>query len=108
MNPKWRSPLIVLFLFLVLCLVSCAGKIKRPCSQGGEPSHLQNGMPIPYGKKSCTQIKNEFGAYVNDGKYYEWYPNEKIAIVGEYKKGKKIGRWQEWDPNGQKVSDSVY
>jgi len=45
---------------------------------------------------------------VNDGKYFEWFPNEKLAIQGEYEKGKKTGRWIEYDENGNKISDEYF
>lgn len=88
---------------------ACAAHRKIPCTQGGESARSQSiALEAPAGKKQCTQVKNEFGKYVNDGKYYEWHTNDKIAVIGEYKLGKKTGRWIEYDSKGDKVSDAYY
>ena len=95
----------------VLCLIvaSCSSSPKRPCSEGGQAAHDPGTGPIPFqGTKKCFQKPDESGVWVNDGKYFEWYPSEKIAVTGEYKMGKKSGRWAEYDENGKKVSDRYF
>lgn len=75
--------------------------------RGGQPAHESVTVPLR-GARSCYQKKNSDGVYVNDGKYFEWYPDEKIALTGEYSMGKKTGRWIEYDETGKKISDQYY
>jgi hypothetical protein len=82
---------------------SCASTHAKPCTLGGQSSRTVPTSAI-IGKKSCDQIVDDSGSYVNDGKYYEWFLDDKIALVGEYKKGKKSGRWIEYDEDGKIVS----
>ena len=35
----------------------------------------------------------------------EWFPSGKPALTGEYKDGKKTGKWNEWDESGKKLSE---
>lgn len=97
---KWYMGVICLTHFLV---GGCSGRSVRPCSDGGDPYHA-----VAYGRKTCEQTKNKFGKYVNNGKYYEWYPNEHIAVIGEYKNGKKHGRWMEFDEDGKKMDEKYF
>jgi len=60
------------------------------------------------GIKRCEQAKDSDGKIVNHGKYMEWYGNDKIAITGEYKMGKKTGRWIEYGRGGEKTSDKYF
>jgi hypothetical protein len=88
---------------LVLLLSSCASTHFKPCSLGGQPPRTIPAEAV-IGKKSCYQIVDDSGSYLNDGKYYEWFLNDQIAIVGEYKKGKKSGRWIQYDESGKITS----
>lgn len=96
------------FVFLLLSnlLGACVTQPYRPCTGGEQPAHY----PLtPFqGIKKCDQVKDETGKFVNNGKYMEWYPNEKISTVGEYKNGKKTGRWIHYDENGNKLEDTYY
>ncbi len=87
---------------LVLLSSSCASSHAKPCTLGGQPPRVIPAALI--GKKSCDQVVDESGNYLNNGKYYEWFLNEKIATVGEYKRGKKTGRWIEYDESGKILS----
>ncbi len=90
----------------MVALTGCATGHQRPCTEGGQ---APRDSLVPFkGTKRCFQVKDSSGNDVNEGKYLEWYPNEKIAIIGEYHLGKKIGRWLEYDPQGNKVSDKFY
>jgi hypothetical protein len=91
---------------LLASTLSCVTHPYRPCSEGGQPAH-ESGVPFR-GIKRCYQIKNEEGKYVNDGQYFEWYPNDKIETIGQYKNGKKVGRWTEFDEEGNKVSEKIF
>jgi antitoxin component YwqK of YwqJK toxin-antitoxin module len=42
---------------------------------------------------------------VNEGPYVEWYPSGKRAVEGEFKHGKKHGKWREWDESGKLLSE---
>jgi hypothetical protein len=88
--------------FLLLLLFSCSSGPLKPCSLGGQSPRVNSTAAI--GRKSCDQIMDDSGRYLNDGKYYEWYLNDQIATVGEYKKGKKSGRWIEYDESGKILS----
>ncbi|HLE00169.1 MAG TPA: hypothetical protein VJB59_07915 [Bdellovibrionota bacterium] len=92
------------FVGIVLVCCACASTPSRPCSEGGEPPRDK-----PFrGTKQCTQKKDQLGQFVNNGPYFEWYPNGKKALEGEYKTGRKNGRWIEWDEKGQKISDRYF
>jgi hypothetical protein len=94
----------------VFLVMGCATP-RHLCSQGGEPAHTPSaeGKSRFQGTKKCTQIfDSASGGFVNDGKYYEWFPNEKIRVTGEYRLGKKSGRWIEYSEAGQKISDQYF
>jgi hypothetical protein len=98
--------ILVLLTASVVLMTSCSTSRSRPCSEGGQPPRETS---IPFkGTKRCFQVKDESGKYVNHGKYFEWFGSEKIAITGEYKLGKKSGRWIEYDETGKKISDKYY
>ena len=99
---------VLVSLFSLLFLISCATGHPKPCSLGGQPARVTPSASV-IGKRSCDQaIVDDSGAFLNDGKYYEWYLNDQIALVGEYKKGKKAGRWIEYDESGKIVSQSDF
>jgi len=84
-----------------LSLTACATIVSKPCATGGEPPRS-----TPFkGTKQCIQRKDPAGRYLNDGKYVEWYPNGNLALQGEYKMGRKTGKWMEWDIDGKKISE---
>ena len=94
-----KPPTLLAIAFLALPLSSCVSTHAKPCSFGGQPARAVP-SEVVIGRKSCDQIVDDSGNPLNHGKYYEWYLNDQIAIVGEYKKGKKSGRWIEYAPSG--------
>ena len=99
------------FVFLILLFecIGCSSTSKRPCTEGGQPAHDPlYGAPAFRGTKTCYQKPDGSGGWVNDGKYLEKYPSEKIAVTGEFKMGKKTGRWIEYDEKGKKISDRYF
>ena len=100
MRNVLRLLAIALFAFL---FSSCASTHVKPCSSGGQPARTTPAASL-IGKKSCYQIVDGSGSYLNDGKYYEWFLDDRIALVGEYKRGKKSGRWIEYDEGGKIIS----
>lgn len=95
-----------LFLFTSFFLASCASSHHQPCTWGGQPARATPLSTI--GKRSCDQVEDDSGQRINEGKYYEWYLNDRIALVGEYKKGKKSGRWLEYNEQGEVVSEMYF
>lgn len=99
------------FLSCALCLVlagggvvtGCATTREKPCLNGGQPARDARDKPFN-GDRRCTQRKNSEGQYVNDGLYREIYPNGRVALEGEYKDGKKVGIWTEYDEKGKKIA----
>ena len=99
----------ILGLVLVLGVTGCSSINRYPCTEGGQPVRdLPYGSPPFRGTKSCFQRPDGEGGWVNDGKYLEKYPSEKIAVTGEYRMGKKNGRWIEYDEKGKKTSDRYF
>ena len=90
--------------FLAVC--SCSTQSLKPCSLGGQSA--RDDRSTFRGIKRCYQTPDGDGRLVNNGKYFEWYNNDKIALTGQYKNGKKIGRWTEYDEQGQKVSEKYF
>jgi hypothetical protein len=82
-------------------LSGCAFSVSKPCTEGGDPAREK---PVR-GTKQCYQQKDASGHYVNNGKYLEWHPNGLRATEGEYKLGRKDGKWSEWDDTGRLVSE---
>ncbi len=93
-------------LLLTLSSASCVTSQRKPCSEGGQAARETVGTFR--GTKKCYQKRDQSGNFVNDGKYFEWYPNDKISLVGEYLQGKKTGRWQEYNEKGEVISDKYF
>lgn len=105
----WKTSLKLVSTLILLASVmsACGGPRKKLCTDGGDPVR-EGGAPFR-GTKKCTQVLDTFSnTFVNDGKYYEWYPSEKISVTGEYKMGKKTGRWMEYNEAGKKTSDKYF
>lgn len=98
MDCRRGSPCV---LTLTLLLASCASGPRHPCLDGGQPAREK-----PFkGDRQCAQRKDPAGKYINEGPYTEWYPSGHRALFGEYKDGKKSGKWIEWDEKGKKLSE---
>ena len=100
-----RTPLSALLpLQLVFLLTSCAFGPTRPCQDAGEPAREK---PAEFkGTRQCSQKKDPAtGKYVNDGPYIEWYPGGERALVGEFRNGKRNGKWYEYAPDGKLLSE---
>lgn len=102
MVVRW---LVCLIIFIHV-LSSCSTTRQKPCSEGGQPAR-ESTAPFK-GTKKCYQEMDKAGVYLNHGRYYEWHENEKIAIIGEYKMGKKVGRWIEYNEKGEKIADKYF
>jgi hypothetical protein len=85
---------------------SCVTHRRKPCTEGGQSA--REPATVFRGTKRCYQDLDKSGHLVNHGKYYEWYVSDKLALEGEYKEGKKTGRWIEYDETGKKISDKHY
>jgi hypothetical protein len=95
-------------IFVVLNYAGCSTGRFKPCTLGGQPARESTSPSLIGLIKKCHQIVNKDGYIVNHGEYYEWYQTDKIALTGKYEQGKKTGRWIEYDPEGNKVSDKYY
>lgn len=103
------GPILGWLVGLSLAAAACSGVPKKPCTQGGQSARNPAAGGPPFrGTKTCYQRQNESGEWVNDGKYFERHLNEKYAVTGEYKMGKKTGRWVEFDESGKKISDQYF
>ncbi len=49
-----------------------------------------------------------YKAGVSINKYTEYHENSRIKIIGQFKDGKKDGKWIEYDINGRKTKETVY
>jgi hypothetical protein len=106
-SKRWAAKAtVVVFGMIFFIFPSCVTVRYKPCTNGGQPARDST---APFrGTKRCYQTVDEAGYLVNHGKYLEWHANEKIAVTGEYKLGKKTGRWMEYDEKGNKVLDKYY
>jgi len=86
--------------------LGCAGgKIQRPCTWGGEPAREKPAG----GTKQCLQQRNKAtGEWENSGQYLEWYASGRKALEGEYRRGRKHGKWSEWDESGKLISEKFF
>lgn len=98
---------VVVSMGFFVVMSACSSTPFKPCTSGGQPPREGGGL-IPGTIKRCFQVKDGEGVLVNDGEYYEWYSSDNIAITGKYDKGKKIGRWIEYDKNGKVSSDKYF
>lgn len=96
----------ILVPLLILCAVgpACATQAYRPCTRGGEPAREKPTR----GTRQCVQYKDRNGQWANHGPYREWHLNGELASEGEYKWGKKQGKWQEWDETGKRISEKFF
>lgn len=91
---------------LLLLASSCA--IGHPCKDGGDVYWVgPEGKQIK-GDMRCFQTKLRDGSFVNQGNFYQWHPNGKIALEGEFKDGRKNSTWTQYDENGQKIMVKVF
>jgi hypothetical protein len=90
----------LLFLSLILT-PACVSTPFRPCSEGGDVSWEPAIKKEKTGNRSCRQIEVK-GKYINDGQYYQYYPNGKPAIDGQFKDGLRTGKWTQFDEEGKK------
>lgn len=98
-------------------LLGACTTVPHPCLEGGEPARdapvvVQvdaEGKPVKpprwKGTRQCFQRKGPEGKLVNDGRYVEYYPSGARALEGEYKMGKRHGKWLEFDPDGKLISE---
>lgn len=101
-----RCWLFVLILASQLSLVACSGRRYRPCFNGGEPPRAEKALgDDKIEKRQCEQVKGPDGKLLNEGLYKEWYWNGNLALEGDYKDGKRHGKWFEYDEKGRLVSE---
>ena len=99
---------------MVFFWMGCVAPRVKPCTGGGQPPRdlaeqfSDQAKKLIRATKRCTQTRDKSGNYVNDGAYFERYFNEQIAITGEYQMGKKVGRWIEYDEQGNKIADKFF
>jgi hypothetical protein len=106
MRPLPHLIALTLVLSAGLTTPGCSFVPKRPCTEAGESA--REATSTFRGIKKCFQIKDPYGVWVNDGKYYEWYNSDKIALTGEYTMGKRTGHWIQFDEKGTKISTKWY
>jgi hypothetical protein len=99
-------------------LASCASATaQKYCTRSGQPARERDQPQVSYGQKSdpkdlprmgdvqCELTTDKEGQIVKEGNYIEWFSDGKPAIRGEYREGKKTGKWLEWDRSGKLVSE---
>lgn len=89
----------------VLLLTGCAVARHKPCTDGGDAPREKPIEGNKIDKKQCTQEKDRHGKLVNQGSYKEWFFNGRLALEGEYRDGKRHGKWFEYDEAGKIVSE---
>lgn len=94
----------LLILLGSLLLTSCKTIVQKPCQAGGQPAR----EIIFKGTHQCEQKKDQYGKYVNHGRYVEWYPDGSVALEGEYREGLKDGKWTEYDQAGKRISEKWF
>ncbi len=109
-----RGRLSAFVLAVVGCfgVAGCSSHPYRPCSEGlatGDDAPVAAPSSHPFqGTKHCFQKQDEEGKLLNEGQYRELYPEDTLAVEGEYHLGKKTGRWITYDPAGNKVKDQYF
>src|SRR5688572_15892935 len=51
-------------------------------------------------RQSCA-----YNSGVSEGSFQSWHRDGKQWVVGEYRGGRKVGKWTQWDGNGTKVAE---
>jgi hypothetical protein len=97
--------IFLILLIVTSCLYSCS--TTRPCSKGGDLFWYPEIKKEHQGTKSCKQQEFE-GVILNHGEYKEYYRTGKLAIQGQFYKGKKEGLWTMFNENGDKVIERLY
>lgn len=96
--------------YLALCaglISACAGPHK-PCQLGGDTQW--DGKRFG-GDRKCSQIRGsgeQSSLYFNHGPYREYYKSGKLALEGEFKDGRKHGKWIEYSEKGERLLIRVY
>ena len=61
-----------------------------------------------YFESGALKSKGNFANGWSDGSYYEYHDNRKIALEAQFKKGKPVGTWTTYYPNGQLKESRTY
>lgn len=102
---RWRE------LLILMLLPGCAFSPYKPCAAGGEPARdlprdPTGAKPAVFrGTKQCHQYRTQDGVFVNHGQYREWHVNGKLALEGEYRSGRRHGKWIEYDDVGKTIGE---
>ncbi len=53
-------------------------------------------------------MRSGLGEYQRHGPWVEFHPNGRKAVEGNYRMGRKIGAWREWDEFGRLTREHDY
>ena len=87
--------------FLIAVEMTYAGGIV--CPEGTKP----NGEQTPEVSEAWCELKWK-GKIVLHGPYRSWWSNGKLGNVGQYEKGKAVGKWMAWYETGQKQAEETF
>jgi antitoxin component YwqK of YwqJK toxin-antitoxin module len=81
-----------------------------PTKDNGENEVIQERFPSTLVKIERYVTRDSEGNYINHGPYTQWDENGQLVTKGQYKHGKRHGRWMRWyGPNhGQMFSGPNY
>ena len=87
----------MLFTFVVVLLYACSPEIERVVVQTYPDGNIELEQYFKFQEWDSILVK-EIG----------YYPDGQKRIEGEYREGKREGKWTYWYNNGNKWSEAVY
>lgn len=78
-----------------------AATAAEPAKDDGENEVIQERFPNTLVKIERYVTRDAEGNYVNHGPYTQWDENGQLVAKGQFKLGKRHGKWLRWFPAGQ-------
>ena len=101
------------FLRYVICLPLCLALFPGngfSVNQDSDPATeiLEESFPSGKPKSKRNVIRDSEGVPWNHGLFQSWHENGQVHESGNYKDGKKVGRWDTYHPDGSVAASGIY
>ena len=78
------------------------------CKKDNFIEYYENGNIKTTTFYSYLNLEGNVWGYAKNGEYNEYYENGNLKISGNYRNNRKVGRWIEYNNNGQEINNEVF